>query len=87
MNEKEIVKTIMEKTNTTQIDLQKKLGLKSQSSISTYLKADSMRVDKLVDLLGVMGAKLIIRTDDEEWEVRASTDLDALLSDRKIPLK
>ncbi|SFB15454.1 hypothetical protein SAMN05216249_1117 [Acetitomaculum ruminis DSM 5522] len=83
MNEKEIVKIIMKKTNTTQGDLQRKLGLKSQASISSYLKTDAMKVDKLVDLLNAMGGKLIIHTDDEEWEVRPSvltSDLDSLLS-------
>lgn len=71
MKEKDIVREAMTLTGFTQVDLQKELGLKSQSSISTYLKGDSMKVDTFVKMLKVMGCKVVVihDGDDKEWEV------------------
>ena len=69
MKEKEIVREIMTHTGFTQVDLQKALGLKSQSSISTYLKGDSMKVDTFVKLLTVMGYKVVVTNGEKEWTV------------------
>lgn len=69
MKEKDIVREVMTLTGFTQVDLQKELGLKSQSSISTYLKGDSMKVDTFVKMLKVMGCKVVVIHDDKEWEV------------------
>jgi len=69
MKEKDIVREAMTLTGFTQVDLQKALGLKSQSSISTYLKGDSMKVDTFVKMLKVMGCKVVVTNGDKEWEV------------------
>lgn len=69
MKEKEIVREVMTHTGFTQVDLQKALGLKSQSSISTYLKGDSMKVDTFVKMLTVMGYKVVVTNGEKEWTV------------------
>ena len=83
MKEQNIVRDIMKLTNTKQIDLQAKLGLSSQSSVSAYLKTDSMRVDKLCAILNVMGCELVVRGHGKEWVIgddnKPVPDLDALL--------
>lgn len=81
MKEKEIVKEAMVKAKFTQVDLQTALGLKSQSSISTYLKGDSMRVDTFVKMLNAMGYEITVQGHDVKWTLgRSSTDLDSLLT-------
>lgn len=69
MKEKEIVREVMNKSGFTQVDLQKALGLKSQSSISTYLKGDSMKVDTFVKMLTVMGYKVVVTDGENEYTV------------------
>ena len=69
MKEKEIVREVMTKSGFTQVDLQKALGLKSQSSISTYLKGDSMKVDTFVKMLTAMGYKVVVTNGENEWTV------------------
>lgn len=69
MKEKDIVREVMTQAGFTQGDLQKALGLKSQSSISAYLKTDSMKVDTFVKMLAVMGYKVVVTKDEKEWTV------------------
>ena len=69
MKEKEIVREVMTTTGYTQVDLQKALGLKSQSSISTYLKGDSMKVDTFVKMLTAMGYKVVVTNGEHEMVV------------------
>lgn len=69
MKEKDIVREAMNKSGFTQVDLQKALNLKSQSSISTYLKSDSMRVDTFVKMLNVMGYSVKVTNGENEWTV------------------
>ena len=69
MKDKDIVREAMKKTGFTQVDMQKALNLKSQSSISTYLKGDSMRVDTFVKLLNVMGYSVRVTNGENEWTV------------------
>lgn len=69
MKEKDIVREVMTHTGFTQVDLQKALGLKSQSSISTYLKGDSMKVDTFVKMLTVMGYKVVVTNGKNEYTV------------------
>lgn len=69
MKEKDIVREVMTYTGFTQVDLQKALGLKSQSSISTYLKGDSMKVDTFVKMLTVMGYKVVVTNGENEYTV------------------
>ena len=69
MKEKEIVREAMNKSGFTQVDLQKALNLKSQSSISTYLKSDSMRVDTFVKMLNAMGYSVKVTNGENEWTV------------------
>ena len=69
MKEKDIVREVMTHTGFTQVDLQKALGLKSQSSISTYLKGDSMKVDTFVKMLTVMGYKVVVTNGENEYTV------------------
>lgn len=76
MKDKDIVRNAMAKSGYTQVDLQKALNLKSQSSISTYLKSDSMKVDTFVKLLSVMGYEVTVRAkaapEKTEWVVEAA---------------
>lgn len=69
MKEKNIVREAMNKSGFTQVDLQKALNLKSQSSISTYLKSDSMRVDTFVKMLNAMGYSVKVTNGENEWTV------------------
>ena len=69
MKEKDIVREAMNKSGFTQVDLQKALNLKSQSSISTYLKSDSMRVDTFVKMLNAMGYSVKVTNGENEWTV------------------
>ena len=69
MKEKEIVREVMTQSGFTQVELQKALGLKSQSSISTYLKGDSMKVDTFVKMLTAMGYKVVVTNGDNEYTV------------------
>ena len=74
MKETDIVREVMTKSGFTQVDLQKALGLKSQSSISTYLKGDSMKVDTFVKMLTAMGYKVVVTNDEHEWTVGGNED-------------
>ena len=69
MKEKDIVREAMNKSGFTQVDLQKALNLKSQSSISTYLKSDSMRVDTFVKMLNAMSYSVKVTNGENEWTV------------------
>ena len=69
MKEKDIVREAMNKSGFTQVDLQKALNLKSQSSISTYLKSDSMRVYTFVKMLNAMGYSVKVTNGENEWTV------------------
>ena len=69
MKEKDIVREAMNKSGFTQVDLQKALNLKIQSSISTYLKSDSMRVDTFVKMLNAMGYSVKVTNGENEWTV------------------
>ena len=69
MKEKDIVREVMNKSGFTQVDLQKALNLKSQSSISTYLKSDSMRADTFVKMLNAMGYSVKVTNGENEWTV------------------
>lgn len=69
MKEKEIIREVMTQSGITQVELQKALGLKSQSSISTYLKGDSMKVDTFVKMLTAMGYKLVVTNGETEYTV------------------
>ena len=55
-----IVKSLMKTNNLRQIDMQERLGLKSQSQVSIMLRSD-MRVSSLVRLLDAMGYILVIK--------------------------
>ena len=69
MKEKEIVREVMTQSGFTQVELQKALGLKSQSSISTYLKGDSMKVDTFVKMLTAMGYNVVVTNGETEYTV------------------
>ena len=69
MKEKDVVRAAMNKSGVTQVELQKALNLKSQSSISTYLKSDSMKVDTFVKMLSAMGYEVIVTNGENEWTV------------------
>ena len=69
MKEKDVVRAAMNKSGVTQVELQKALNLKSQSSISTYFKSDSMKVDTFVKMLSAMGYKVIVTNGENEWTV------------------
>ena len=69
MKEKDVVRAAMNKSGVTQVELQKALNLKSQSSISTQLKSDSMKVDTFVKMLSAMGYKVIVTNGENEWTV------------------
>lgn len=51
----EIIRKAMSETNTTQLDLAKRLGYVTQSAISSKLKADKLDTKAFIKMLDVMG--------------------------------
>lgn len=66
MKSNEIVRKIMKKTGNTHQSLAEMLGKSTGSYVSNKLyRANSMRVDSLVNLLNAMGYKVLITNSDE----------------------
>jgi hypothetical protein len=69
MQEKELIHKAMETAKINQVALQKILGLKSQSSVSSYLHGKSMRVETFLKVLNSIGYEVIVKGHDKEWTV------------------
>ena len=70
MNEKQIIKSAMKARGINQEQLAHEVGYKTQSSISSRLCGNSMRVDTFVKLLSAVVVKSTIQNDDgEEWTI------------------
>lgn len=63
MKSNEIIKAMMQETQTTQKKLQESLELKSLSSITGFLKSD-VRCATLQKIATMMGYKVIVVPDD-----------------------
>lgn len=70
MEAKNIIKSIMQKKDVTQIDIMQKLELKSQSSVSSMLSRD-MKASTMVKFLEFLDCELVIRDKNtgEEYTV------------------
>ena len=62
MNEKEIVKAAMKTLGWNQEKLASAAGYKNQSSISSRLTGNSMRVDTFVKMLAAMGYEVVVKS-------------------------
>lgn len=71
MDEREIVRTIMQDKGYTQTSLAEKAGMKRQSNVSEILRSQSMRTDNFVRLLDALECDLVVqdRESDSEWVV------------------
>ena len=61
MEAKEVAKTVMKVTGTSQTDVAKRAGLTGQSNVSMYLQSKSMRVEALTTILNSCGYELVAR--------------------------
>jgi len=79
MNEKEILRRGMKVRGLTQLDLAKKFGYKTQSSVSNVLnKHKSMRVDVLARMLDILGYDIwVIDKETGEHLGRITTQMKA----------
>ena len=64
MSPNEIIKKAMSETNTTQLELAKRLGYVTQSAISSKLKADKLDTIAFVKMLDVMGYTVNVVSKD-----------------------
>lgn len=71
MTERDIIKSLMSEAKISQTDLQMALNLRSQSSITNYLKGGSMKVSTFVKILSVMDCELYVKStkNEKEWKV------------------
>lgn len=70
MKSNEVIRMMMNETNTSQKQLQEALNLKSLSSITGFLRSD-VRCDTLQRIAAVMGYEVIVRHPDsgKEWTI------------------
>lgn len=78
MNEKDIIREIMNEIGWTQDTLREKLGYNTQSAVSSRLNGSSMRVDTFVKFLSAMNYKLVVvsaspNKNKNKWVVRGDT--------------
>ena len=75
MNEKEIVREIMELRGWSQALLAEKAGFKSQSNITGLLNnnKNGIRIDNLVKMLHALGCEVVVRDtmskEKREWKI------------------
>ena len=97
MNERQVLREVMNLRGWSQQKLADEVGLKRQSNISNMLNTSQkgMRVDNLFKLLDVMGCEIVVRdkmgskkewvVDDETTSTRTSTPtIEELLQAGKI---
>ena len=64
MTVQEVAKSVMKITGTTQQEIAERNGLAGQSSVGTFLRSKSMRVDNLLMILNTCGYELVARSAD-----------------------
>lgn len=64
MTVQEVARDVMKLTGTTQQEIAERNGLAGQSSVGTFLRSKSMRVDNLLMILNTCGYELIARSAD-----------------------
>lgn len=70
-----IIKEIMQQEGLSQRALANKMGASSQQVVGNMLKRENgMRIDNFLKILNAMGAKIVVRYDDQEWEVTTNED-------------
>ena len=62
MNEKEIVTAAMKTLGWNQTQLAEAVGYKTQSTVSSRLTGNSMRVDTFVKMLSAMGYEVVVKS-------------------------
>lgn len=79
MRSNEAMRKMMEERGISQKELQARMGLKSQSSITQFLKSD-LRGETLSTIADVLGYEVVIRNKEsgEEWKL-GEEKLDDLL--------
>lgn len=71
MTEKEVIKKAMTETSTTQLELAQKLGYKTQSAISSKLKAEKLDTNVFIKMLDAMGYTVKVCKDGTDWVLKA----------------
>lgn len=61
MDAKEVARTVMRTTKTSQTEVAQRMGLTGQSNVSMFLQSKSMRVEALLTILHGCGYQLIAR--------------------------
>lgn len=64
MTVQEVAKAVLKSVGKTQTQIAEDLGLAGQSSIGTFFRSKSMRVDNLVKMLNACGYELVARSGD-----------------------
>jgi len=74
MDEREIIRTIMQDMNFNHKLLAEQCGYSSHTSISNKLNAPTMTVESLYKMLQALGCELVIRKGDKEYVVSHSPE-------------
>ena len=64
MTVQEVAKGVLKEAGKTQTQIAEELGLAGQSSIGTFFRSKSMRVDNLLKILNCCGYDLVARSAD-----------------------
>lgn len=64
MTVQEVARGVLKAVGKTQTQIAEDLGLAGQSSIGTFFRSKSMRVDNLVKMLNACGYELVARSGD-----------------------
>jgi hypothetical protein len=64
MTVQEVAKSVIKVTGKTQTQLAEECGFAGQSSIGTFFRSKSMRVDNLLKILNACGYELVARSGD-----------------------
>lgn len=88
MTDKEILRELMKATNMSSPVLAEKLNYKTTSGVTEKLRRkESMRLDTFVKFLSAMDSTIVVRHEDQEFELafdtKPSYDIDALLSEEE----
>lgn len=79
MNEKDIIREAMKSCGWNQEILAKQCGYSAQSSVSSRLNGNSMRVDTFVKFLAAMGYRVVVessspKSNKSKWIVGEEVD-------------
>lgn len=66
LNGVEAIKLVMEQTGTRQVDLAKSLKYRTQSAVSSKLKANKFDLSTFVKMMNTMGYAVIVKKGEEQ---------------------